>query len=87
MTNKIIEAKTKKEAFDIIKNLYYGELREYELVDVLYGVEIKGLSVEEVVDTYGQLFYEIEGDKTIRMSRDDLLEGKCKADLGWKLWE
>jgi hypothetical protein len=85
--NKILIADSVEDAFTRINDMYWDSKNENSLSDLLAGIEIHGLSIEDVSSVYGLLFYQIEGDKTVRLFWEYLDEGKYDIDLGWKLWE
>jgi len=63
-------------AFKILRDIYYyNNPEENCLFDTLPGIEVRGLSIEEVVQLYALLFQDIEGDKTLRFIDEELDKG------------
>lgn len=67
---EIIKAQNIEQAIGIIKEKYKGS--RICVGDLLADVEIHGLSVENVVKVYAELYEAIEGDEICRVDEDGM---------------
>jgi hypothetical protein len=79
---------SKEEATERIKDIYYENYAGIEpLTDLLEGIEIRGLNINDVTKVYGELYSYIEDDKTVRFPYENIKKGNFDIDDAYKLYK
>lgn len=64
-----ISARCVDEAFDKIKEIYHSE--DICLSELLSTISVTGISINDVVETYANLFYSVEHDEVTHIKEGD----------------